>query len=172
MPILDPATKLPRVGLTRGFLRASTQFPGEIVGAWLGAFYHLFLGYVLDAGFDDEEDEDVICPAGMVPVMTMHQSKGLEFPFVFVGHMGETPKVSASHELETLFSAYPINKARTFARPPAMERAQMDLIRQYYVAFSRAKYALILIGTGQQFNRQSVPCGPVRNWLRHRTQPL
>ena len=41
---------------------------------------------------DDEEDEDVIVPLGMVPVMTMHQSKGLEFPIVFVGHMGENPR--------------------------------------------------------------------------------
>ena len=172
MPVLDPATGLPRPGVTRGFLKASTHFPGEIVGGWLASFYHLFLGYVLEAGFNDEEDEDVICPLGRVPVMTMHQSKGLEFPFVFVGHMGETPQVSASHEMETLFSAYPANPARTFLRAPANERAEMDMIRQYYVAYSRAKYALVLIGTAGHFGKQSVPLGPVRQWARHRTIPL
>jgi DNA helicase-2/ATP-dependent DNA helicase PcrA len=172
MPVLDPATGLPRPGVTRGFLKSSTHFPGEIVGGWLGGFYHLFLGYVLEAGFNDEEDDDVICPPGRVPVMTMHQSKGLEFPFVFVGHMGENPQISASHEMETLFSAYPANPARAFLRAPAAQRAEMDLIRQYYVAYSRAKYALVLLGTAGHFSKQSVPLGPVRQWARHRTIPL
>lgn len=171
-PVLDPATGLPRPNVTRGFMRGSTHYPGEVVGAWLNSFYHLFLTYVIDAGMNDDEDDDVICPSGMVPVMTMHQSKGLEFPFVFVGHMGEGPKVGKSHCLETLFSAYPANPARSFPRRPEIERAEMDLVRQYYVAYSRAEYALIFLGTTAQFNKESVPCGPTSGWLRHRTNPL
>ena len=172
MPILDPATGLPRPNVNRGMLRASTQYLSEVHGAWLGSFYHLFLGYVTEAGFDDEEDEEVICPPGMVPVMTMHQAKGLEFPFVFVGHLGEGIRVSYSHELESLFSNYPTNPARQFPRPPAAERAEMDLIRQYYVAYSRAKYALILLGTRAHFRGQSVPLGAVRGWARRWSMPL
>jgi DNA helicase-2/ATP-dependent DNA helicase PcrA len=114
----------------------------------------------------------VICPPGMVPIMTMHQSKGLEFPFVFVGHMGEGARVGPSHYLETLFSAYPANPARSFPRRPEAERAQLDLIRQFYVAYSRAEYALIFLGTKAQFNNLSVPCGPTAGWLRQRTIPL
>jgi DNA helicase II / ATP-dependent DNA helicase PcrA len=172
MPVLDPATGLPRPGVSRGFMRASSQYLGEIDSRWLAGFYHLFIGYVLAAGFDDEEDEDEIVPAGMVPVMTMHQSKGLEFPFVFVGHMGENPNISDTHELETLFSGYPANPLRTFTRAPASERAEMDMIRQYYVAYSRAKYALILLGINSHFSKQTVPLGPVRHWVRHRTNAL
>jgi DNA helicase-2/ATP-dependent DNA helicase PcrA len=172
MPVLDTTTGLPRPGVTRGFMLASNHYLGEVDAKRLGSFYYLFLGYVLNAGFDDEEDEDVIVPAGMVPVMTMHQSKGLEFPFVFVGHLGENPNISAAHELETLFSGYPANPARTFTRAPASERAEMDMIRQYYVAYSRAKYALILLGTKTHFSKQTVPLGPVRNWVRHRTNEL
>jgi len=172
MPVQDMTTGMPRVGVSRGFMRSSVEFAGEVDARWLSSFYHLFLGYILNAGFDDEEDEDVIVPNGMVPVMTMHQSKGLEFPFVFVGHLGENPSVSASHELETLFSAYPDNPARTFTRAPAQQRAEMDMIRQYYVAYSRAKYALILLGTNAHFAKQSVPLGPARNWVRHRTDQL
>jgi DNA helicase II / ATP-dependent DNA helicase PcrA len=172
LPILDPATGLPRPNVNRGLLRASDYNLGEVYGSWLGAFYHLFIGYVTQTGFDDEEVEEVICPADMVPVMTIHQSKGLEFPFVFVGHMGGGIRISASHELETLFSAFPTNPARIFMRPPIIQRAEMDLIRQYYVAYSRAKYALILLGTRGQFSASSVPLGPNRNWVRNRTLPL
>jgi DNA helicase-2/ATP-dependent DNA helicase PcrA len=171
-PVLDPATGLARPGVTRGFLRGSAHFPGEAFGAWLGSFYHLFLTYVVDAGMNDEEDDDVICPAGKVPVMTMHQSKGLEFPFVFVGHMGEGIKVGPSHHLETLFSNYPSNPARAFPRRPEAERAEMDMIRQYYVAYSRAEYALIFLGLKTHFTKHAVPCGPIAGWLKHRTQPL
>lgn len=171
MPILDSAGVI-RPNLTRGLLRASTPNPGEVYGAWLGSFYNLFIGYVSESGFDDEEDEDAICPPGMVPVMTMHQCKGLQFPYVFVGHMGENPEVNASHQLETLLAPYPINSARTFARPSEAQRAEMDMIRQYYVAYSRAKYALILLGTKAQFARISVPLGPTRNWMRRVSRPL
>lgn len=171
-PVLDPATGLPRPNVTRGFMRGCPHFPGEVIGAWLHSFYHLFLTYVVDAGMNDDEDDEVICPPGMVPVMTMHQSKGLEFPFVFVGHMGDNATVGSSHHLETLFSAYPANPARSFIRRPEMERAQMDMIRQYYVAYSRAEYALIFLGSNTHFTKQSVPCGPSAGWLRHRTNIL
>src|SRR5262249_20810345 len=76
---------------SRGRLRASTNYPGDVLEPWSMGFYHLFFGYLSRAGLDEEEDEDVITPLGMVPVMTMHQAKGLQFPFVFVGHMGEGP---------------------------------------------------------------------------------
>jgi DNA helicase-2/ATP-dependent DNA helicase PcrA len=81
----------------------------------------------------------------MVPVMTMHQAKGLQFPFVFVGHMGEDLQVSIAHRLETQLSQFPTNLARSFARLPEAVRAELDLIRQYYVAYSRAQWALILV---------------------------
>ena len=73
---------------SRGGLRTSTSFPGDVFEQWSYGFYHLFFGYLSRAGLDEDEDEDVIAPLGMVPVMTMHQAKGLQFPFVFVGHMG------------------------------------------------------------------------------------
>ena len=172
MPVLDPTTGLPRENVRRGSLKASSSFPGEVDEFWLKSFYRLFIGYVLEAGFDDEEDEEVIVPTGMIPVMTMHQSKGLEFPFVFVGHLGENPKISSTHELETIFSVYPSNPKRSFARAPANERAAMDMIRQYYVAYSRAEYALILLGSTSHFAKEAIPLGPTKYWVRHRTNQL
>lgn len=157
---------------SRGRLRTSTNFPGDVFEQWSYGFYHLFFGYLSRVGLDEEEDEDVIAPLGMVPVMTMHQAKGLQFPFVFVGHMGEDLQVSTAHQLETQLSRFPTNAARSFARLPEGVRAQLDLIRQYYVAYSRAQWALILVGTNQQFARGRIPCGPNRSWLPSRVYPL
>jgi DNA helicase-2/ATP-dependent DNA helicase PcrA len=102
----------------------------------------------------------------------MHQAKGLQFPFVFVGHMGEDPRVSVAHQIETQLSQFPSNPARSFAQLPESVRAELDLIRQYYVAFSRPQWALILVGTNQQFARGRTPCGPNRSWLSNRVLPL
>ena len=67
--------------------------------------------------------------------------------------MGEDLQVSIAHRLETQLSQFPTNPARSFARLPEALRAELDLIRQYYVAYSRAQWALILAGTNQQFAR-------------------
>ena len=133
--------------LSRGTLRASNGNPGEVVDGWSRGFYHLFVGYLSRTGLDEEEDDDEICPLGMVPIMTMHQSKGLQFPFVFVGHMGKDWATSATHRLETELGQFPGNPARAFPRLPEATRAELDLIRQYFVAYSRAQNALIVVGT-------------------------
>lgn len=161
-----------RPNIFKGSMRVSQQSPGEIVNGWLGNFYHLFIGYLSRTGFDDEEDEDVICPPGFVPLMTMHQAKGLEFPFVFVGHMGNSSDISASHYIEATLRQFPLNAVRVYPLQPPQTRADLDLIRQYFVAFSRAQYALILLGSNQQFTRGAIPCGPTRSWLRLRSMPL
>ena len=172
MPVMDPSTGEPRERVVRGRMQASEGIPGEIREEWLHSFYHLFLGYILDTGFDDEEDEDIIVPTGAVPIMTIHQSKGLQFPFVFVGSLSGGARVSLSHRMESLFSNYPENAARVFRLPKEELRAEMDLIRQFYVAYSRAVYALILLGTESQFRSKSIPLGPQARWMRHRTEPL
>ena len=80
----------------RGSLRVAADGIG-INKYWSDEFFNLFLGYLTAEGVNDEEDDDVIVPRGAVPIMTMHQSKGLEFPFVFTGHMGKDAKISAAH---------------------------------------------------------------------------
>ncbi|QDE97974.1 UvrD-helicase domain-containing protein [Myxococcus xanthus] len=161
-----------RPNVSRGFLKSSPDATGEVVGAWSSSFYHLFFGYLSRVGLDEDEDEDIIAPLGMVPIMTMHQAKGLQFPFVFVGHIGEAPSVSVSHLLETQLAQFPGNPSRSFNRLPEDIRAELDLIRQYYVAYSRAQWALILMGTNQQFSKGRVPCGPNAAWLPSKVLPL
>jgi DNA helicase II / ATP-dependent DNA helicase PcrA len=158
--------------ISRGTLRISTRARGQIVEGWLRRFYYLFIGYLSQQGIDDIEDEEVICPMNMVPVMTIHQAKGLEFPFVFVGHVTASAQVSDVHRLEDVLGQYPINPARAFTRPTAPVRAQLDLIRQFFVAYSRSQYALVVLGTRNQLGQGQIPCGPFRGWLRRRTLPL
>jgi DNA helicase II / ATP-dependent DNA helicase PcrA len=48
-----------------------------------------FLKFLLDSGIDDYQDSSNPVPKGYVQIMTVHQSKGLEFPVVVVGSLDE-----------------------------------------------------------------------------------
>ena len=75
--------------------------------------------------------------------MTVHQAKGLEFPFVCVYGLKQKLRIDDSILLEDAFSDFRKNPPLVDFSPE--ERAEHDMIRFYYVAYSRAKYALIHI---------------------------
>ncbi|MBO8172417.1 MAG: ATP-dependent helicase [Bacillaceae bacterium] len=122
------------------------EVPGQVSRKWLEKFYYVFCGYLQTHGMDDDEDEEVICPKGMLPIMTIHQAKGLEFDFVFVGSLGKKPKIGGSHYLEHSLASF---HSDTPVLDPE-EAAWQDSIRLHYVAYSRAKYALIPLVTSSQ----------------------
>ncbi len=125
--------------------------------AFLGRFYHTFVSYLVDAGIDDDEDDDVIVPQGFLPVMTIHQSKGLEFPFVIVAQLGDRGSVGAAQRLEHELAPFRLDLYPRKAQP-AVALAIEDDIRLLYVAYSRAEYALVLAATPPQIkNHVAVP---------------
>lgn len=93
-------------------------------------------------GFSDVEDDIVAFPAGMVPALTIHQAKGLEFSLVFVCGVTSHFGPGASHHQEDLFAPY--RRRPRQGQFSAEERAIHDTLRQYFVAFSRPKYGLVL----------------------------
>lgn len=152
----------------RGSLKSNPDGSGSVLPAWLKTFYVRFFGYLSRGGVNDVEDGTVIAPPGMLSVMTMHQAKGLEFPVVFVGHLGDGASVEDTHQLEDMFGTYPNLSGRQFKALPALVRAELDMIRKYYVAYSRAEYALILVGTKAHVSKGATPCGPDKTWLLNR----
>ena len=90
---------------------------------------------------NDPEHEEIICPNDTFPIMTVHQPKGLEFPFVFVYGLNQLAGQESSIRLEEDLS--PFRLTAPLLSFNQLQRAQQDLIRFYYVAFSRAQYALI-----------------------------
>ena len=101
-----------------------------------------FLHFLVRGGIEEFEDYEEPLPSGCVSVMTIHQSKGLEFPVTVVGSLARTPRKSHTDLDETL-------EAKYFLRPPfePMDRTKLfDFRREYYVAFSRAQNLLVLTG--------------------------
>lgn len=101
-------------------------------------FFNSYLRFLLDGGINEYEDPYEVFPSGKVQLMTIHQSKGLEFPVVIVDSLDRnigTPK----NVDETL--------GKYYHRPefePSDRITDFDRHRLFYVAFSRAKNFLVL----------------------------
>lgn len=107
-----------------------------------------------------EVDEELLThlPRNHLNVMTIHQSKGLEFPLVIVD-VGAEYKMDHPKQRFKRFPDNPSNVARAEddlapftavgslrTRRTAIDRTFEDLVRLYYVAYSRPQTALLLVG--------------------------
>lgn len=114
----------------------------------LQAIFNRYLRFLIDGGIEEYEDFEEIAPAGCVSFMTIHQSKGLEFPIVLVGSMEASPRKQYDDIDETLQSRY-------YHKQPfePLERTKFfDFWRLFYTAYSRAQNLLGLI-THEEFNK-------------------
>ncbi|MEO0199423.1 MAG: ATP-dependent DNA helicase [candidate division WOR-3 bacterium] len=97
-----------------------------------------FFNFLIKSGIDEYEDPDNPIPKGFVQIMTIHQSKGLEFPVVIVGSLHKNFAVQKQVDRDLL----PFSKRGTFETERQM--TEFDRLRHYYVAFSRAQKILVL----------------------------
>lgn len=147
---------------------------GQSPASIRAAYWDLLVPIASEA-VDIEEDLLETLPADHVNILSIHQSKGLEFPMVIVdvgsafqkNNPAQAPMRypedgGRSHRLEDELRQFSV-----LGSPlrPGKDRAFDDLYRLYYVAFSRAQDLLILCGLNP------VRYGKVRNvaagWDRH-----
>ena len=91
-------------------------------------------------GINEYEDEEEYVPSGCVPFLTIHQSKGMEFPIVIVDSLYATPTRSRDEGLQHIKDRYG-NRA---PYEPVESIKYFDFWRLYYTAFSRAQDLLVL----------------------------
>ncbi len=115
--------------ITARFL-SDDKFKHTLFTSYLYALYRL-----QESEFEDAEDP---FPKGRVPFITIHQSKGLEFPVVVLGSIYKEAKPPS--KVETIIrellpdkDGEPLDKISTF-----------DNMRMFYVALSRAQNLIVL----------------------------
>ncbi|WP_052085848.1 ATP-dependent helicase [Clostridium sp. HMP27] len=105
--------------------------------AFIKVFIMSYLGALYKREEGDYEIKDEPIPKGRVSFLTIHQSKGLEFPVVILGAV--PPVKNTKNRLETIVRPYlhgeyePLDKISSF-----------DKMRSYYVALSRAENLLVI----------------------------
>jgi DNA helicase-2/ATP-dependent DNA helicase PcrA len=114
---------------------------------------------IAEREIDVDEDLLYAFPRSRLSVMTIHQAKGLEFPVVIVdigsdfrtAHAKQAfrrfpREASAQAKMEDDLAPFtPIGGLRT--QRSALDRTFDDLMRLYYVAYSRPQHLLLLVGT-------------------------
>ena len=102
--------------------------------------FNRFFRFLTDGGINEYEDASEYAPSGCVSFMTIHQSKGLEFPVVMVGSMYFVPRKQYTVLDELLQEKY-------YSKEPfePLEKTKFyDFWRLFYTAFSRAQNLLLL----------------------------
>ena len=100
--------------------------------------FNSFLRLLHDGGINEYEDPNQPFPKGHVQVMTIHQSKGLEFPVVVVGSL--STQLSSPKGIDRDLGAF-YHRLRF---EPENRITAFDRMRLHYVAFSRPQKVLVL----------------------------
>ena len=151
--------------LSMDLLWADASGAGLSDSVRMGFFYTL-VSYLVDAGIDDDEDDEVVVPLGRVPLMTIHQSKGLEFPVVFVASLGNSGRLGAAQQLEHALAPFR-KELYPRAHHSLAQLVLQDDVRLWYVAYSRAQHGLVIVATLNQL-KKSVAV-PGRDWKTFRS---
>lgn len=121
------------------YLHHITVVNPEYIERDLLNLFNQFLRFLYDGGITEYEDDSEYAPSGCVSFLTIHQSKGLEFPVVVCGSLEAVPRKQWT-EIDVAMEAY-------LAKPPfePLDRTKnYDFRRLFYTAFSRAQNLLVL----------------------------
>ncbi|MBF6650214.1 ATP-dependent DNA helicase [Methylobacter sp. BlB1] len=103
--------------------------------------FNQFLRFLMDGGIGEYEDEAEYAPKGCVSFLTIHQSKGLEFPVVVCGSLEAVPRKQHTALDELLEDGGYLSKPRF---EPLEHIKHFDFRRLFYTAFSRPQNLLVL----------------------------
>ena len=163
--------------LRQANLRMLCDRAGEHVKRRGGDLHDFLAGTQADTSIHDSKSPTVLSPwEDVVRVMTIHKSKGLEFPVVFVmgleeGFGGRSDSRAAMHPRLGVALPYVNEEARTTGdtilkgaidlRSQAEERAERA--RLLYVAMTRAREELILMGWSNLLTPEDAADGFAQN---------
>lgn len=122
------------------FLHRINVFTAQGMSIDTTQFFNRYLRFLYDGGIAEYEDESEYAPSGCVSFMTIHQSKGMEFPVVVVGSLSACPRNDNKEVVQEL-------EQNVYSRQPFEPYDAIkyyDFWRIFYTAFSRAQNLLVL----------------------------
>lgn len=123
------------------YLHFVTVLNPEYLNRNLQSLFNHFLRFLQDGGINEYEDVSEYAPSGCVSFLTIHQSKGLEFPVVVCDSLYAGPRKQHT-PLDSL-----LEDGGYLSRPafePLEETKFYDFRRLFYTAYSRAQNLLVL----------------------------
>jgi len=120
-----------------------------VEGIFHRVFYFSFLFALFRLGESEYEDAEDPFPKGRIPFLTIHQSKGLEFPVVVLGNPRRNNRDAGFVEK----AIFPFSESEN--GEPLSRQSEFDTMRMFYVALSRAQNLMVVAhfkGKGQSIN--------------------
>lgn len=143
------------------YLHHVTVLTPKMLNRHLTDLFNNYMRFLMDGGISEYEDDADYAPSGCVSFLTIHQSKGLEFPIVIVDSLNSVPRKQYS-DLDELFE-------NNFSGKEPFEPLELtkyyDFKRLYYTAFSRAQNLLVL--TCQEEDRPRKVKVPTQYFRQH-----
>lgn len=122
------------------FLENLSVLNQRFIDYYTNSFFSIYLRFLRDGGVNEYEDEKNFAPSGYVSFLTIHQSKGLEFPIVMVGSLDSYPRNQYS-DIDEILETQIYRKGNY---EPLDKTKDFDFWRLFYTAFSRAQNLLVL----------------------------
>lgn len=131
-------------------------FNDKYLDRHLRTFFFTYIWFLFDDGLGEFEDEKDVSPSGCITFLTIHQSKGLEFPIVFIDSLSSPARNNRIEIVEKIKEKYLI---KDDTEDPLYIRFY-DYFRLFYTGFSRAESLLVLtcIETDRSPVRYLRPC--------------
>lgn len=115
-------------------------------------FFDKYIFILKKSRIDDINDEEDY-PDNCIPFLTIHNSKGLEFPIVIVYSLYDKPRI---HEISGRITSIDM-LLNTRTDISEIDKEYFDFYRKFYVAFTRAKNLLILSSNEEKISENFKP---------------
>lgn len=114
-------------------------------------FFTNFVAFIKNEKITEFDEETIIPDENTLSFMTIHSSKGMEYPVVIMGSLWDYIYENRKSKIQSLIERF----SETRNWEPLEIRNQLDFYRKYYTGFSRAKDLLILSGYKNNTRRVS-----------------
>ncbi|MFM1536515.1 PD-(D/E)XK nuclease family protein, partial [Helcococcus ovis] len=113
---------------------------------FVNVFFYEFIKFIKDEKISDFEEETKIPDKNSVSALTIHASKGMEYPVVIMASMWDKVFNSYKNKLDDDLNKISFMYEKDTSFEPSEMINLLDFYRKNYTGFSRAKDLLVLAG--------------------------
>ena len=112
-------------------------------------FFDAFIGFICKENVPEFEEDTIIPDKNEISLITIHSSKGMEYPVVIMGSLWDRPYKNYESPFDKFLDEFLKIYGKTDFEPYKFISV-FDFYRKYYTGFSRAKNLLILAGINDE----------------------
>lgn len=123
-------------------------------------FFDAFIGFIKEEKVNEFQEETVIPEKDQISLLTIHASKGMEYPVVIMASLWDRPFEKRLYGFDLELNQH----LKSFGKAdfePASYTEKLDFYKKYYTGFSRPENLLLLAGMNDQSNK-SLISGEIR----------